>query len=134
VIESVNEAVGEAMRSLEDFLRDHGVEDDLIFSTTLALEEVVTNVIKYAYREDLPHEIRLEVRLLPPRIVLRVSDDGDEYDPLQTPPPDLEIPHEEREVGGLGIHILRNITERIDYERSGGQNILTLYLSGTDPE
>lgn len=128
-------AVAEANRSLEAFLDAHGAQPAAVFNAVLALEEAVTNVIKYSYDDDQRHEIVLEAVLDPSGVVLRVTDDGHEFNPLDAPPPDLDRPAGEREVGGLGIHLLRNLTQRMNYERREGKNVLTMYLSrspGTD--
>ena len=128
-ISNVMAEVAEANRSLEAFLDAHGAQPGAVFNAVLALEEAVTNVIKYSYDDDHSHEIVLEAEFEPAGVVLRVTDDGHEFNPLDAPPPDLDRPVEEREVGGLGIHLLRNLTRKIDYERRGGKNVLTMYLS-----
>lgn len=123
------EAVGEAHRSLEAFLEGHGVASEATFPILLALEEAATNVIKYAYADSRPHEVALEAELGPDELALRVIDDGREFNPLDAPPPELEKPHEERAIGGLGIHLLRNLARRIEYERVEGKNRVTLFFS-----
>ena len=94
----------------------------------LAFEEIATNVIKYGYDDDLEHEILAEAILSPGALVLRVRDDGHEFDPLRAPPPDLDAAIEDRPIGGLGIHLLRKLAERLSYERVGGHNVLTLWF------
>ena len=128
------EAVGEANRSLETFLHDRNANQELVFSAVLALEEVVTNVIKYSYEDDRPHEIALEATLDAEGLVLRVADDGREFDPLSASPPDFDKPPEERDVGGLGVHLLRNLAQRVEYERQAGRNVLTLFLQSQPKE
>jgi serine/threonine-protein kinase RsbW/sigma-B regulation protein RsbU (phosphoserine phosphatase) len=120
------DAAGPANDLLESFLRDASVEPDAVFSVLLSFEEVVTNIIKYGFEDDLPHEIVVEARVDPERIVLEVTDDGREFDPLQAAPPDLESSIEDRPIGGLGIHLLQNLTERLSYCRVSGKNVLSL--------
>src|SRR5262245_7430923 len=119
-------AVGEANRSFEGFLQERGVNPELWFQATLVFEEALTNVIKYAYEDDREHEIRLEARITGSSFCLQVTDDGRSFNPLSLPPPDLDLPLEERPVGGLGVHLMRKFTESIQYERKKGHNIVTL--------
>lgn len=131
----------EASRAFEAFLEAEGVPPGVIFSAALVLEEVVTNVIKYAYppegtedeaapeRVTAEREILLEAFVGPEDLVLRVTDDGREFDLRAAPPPDFDAPIEERQVGGLGIHLVRRLTKHIEYARTDGKNVLTLFLS-----
>lgn len=126
-------AVGGANRSLEEFLRVRGADPEAVFSTALALEEAVTNIIKYGYDDDREHQILLEARLLPEEIVLQVTDDGHEFDPLRAPAAGLDGPIEERPIGGVGLHLLRNLARSISYERTGGKNVLTMSFAVSPP-
>lgn len=128
VVRNEASAAGTANRSLEKFLECAQVDPAVAFPVVLALEEIVTNIIKYGYDDDGEHEIVLEARVLPEEIVLEVTDDGHEFDPLRAPPPDLDAPLEDRPVGGLGIHLLRNLAERLAYQRVRGKNVLSAYF------
>jgi len=55
-----------------------------------------------------------------------VEDDGKPFDPLQAPPPDLSLPLERRPIGGLGIHLIRNLMDEVSYARVGGRNVLKM--------
>ena len=120
------EEVEGALLSFESFLAAGTVAEKTRFNAMLSLEEAVTNVIKYAFEDDREHGIDVEARLDPSSIVIDVSDDGREFDPVSAPKPDFDLPFEERPVGGLGIHLLRELTSRMTYERAGGRNRLTL--------
>jgi anti-sigma regulatory factor (Ser/Thr protein kinase) len=128
-IQNHMKCVGEANRSLAAYLEEQGVDPETRSTVELALEEVVTNVIKYAYEDDEPHEILLEVRRGLAGIVLRVTDDGRAFNPLVAPAPDFEKPVEDREAGGLGIHLFRSLAARLEYERLDGKNMLTVHLT-----
>jgi anti-sigma regulatory factor (Ser/Thr protein kinase) len=120
------EEVEGALLSFDSFLASGPVAEKTRFNAMLSLEEAVTNVIKYAFADDREHGIDVEARLDPSEIVIEVSDDGREFDPVSAPPPNFDLPFEERPVGGLGIHLLRELTSRMTYERAGGRNHLTL--------
>jgi serine/threonine-protein kinase RsbW len=122
-------AVGGAQKSFEAFLEARSVDAETTFRAVLALEEAVTNVIKYACDDGREHAVLLEARLAPAELVLVVSDDGRAFDPCVAPPPDRQRPAEERAPGGLGIHLLRKLTVRMHYERSGEWNRLTLVFA-----
>lgn len=121
--------VGGANEALEAFLQSWEIKPDVVFSAALALEEVVTNIIKYAYADGARHEILVEASIGEEDVVLRISDDGREFDVLSAAPPHLDKPLEERPPGGLGIHILRSIARRIEYERVEGRNKLLLSIA-----
>lgn len=125
VIANDVDALCRALESLDAFLEGHGDSGETAFTVRLLVEEIVTNVIKYAYEDAGAHQITIELRLTPDRAVLRVTDDGKEFDPLAAPAPDLELPLEERKVGGVGIHLVRTLAEHLEYSRSGGKNVIT---------
>ena len=112
---------------VETRCREHGLADELTFRMALVLEEAVTNVINYAFSDrPPPHVIRLKLDIAIERIVAEIIDNGRPFDPLARPEPDLSRPIEEREPGGLGIHLMRRMTDRIEYHRHGGDNCLRL--------
>ncbi|PWU18558.1 MAG: ATP-binding protein [Verrucomicrobia bacterium] len=101
------------------------------YFTNLAIEELVTNCIKYGYDDSAEHFIEVEVKLCPDELVVTVTDDGRPFNPLEAPEPDIALPVADRPVGGLGIHLLRRMSDRMDYARSDGKNLLTLRKSLT---
>jgi len=121
--------VGGANDQLESFLRQKEVNPDVIFSAALVFEEVVTNIIKYAYADEFLHEIHIEALIGEEELVLCITDDGQEFDVLSAAPPHMDKPIEERPAGGLGIHIVRSIARRIEYERAEGRNKLLLSIA-----
>jgi len=126
--------LAEATESLDRLLERWEVGDEVRFNFRLILEEVATNVIKYAYPDAGPHRILLAVRPEADGAVLEVSDDGREFDPLGAPPPDLGLPIEDRPVGGLGIHLVRKIAREVRYARIGGRNVLTVRIPWSSEE
>jgi|WetSurMetagenome_2_1015567.scaffolds.fasta_scaffold340759_1 serine/threonine-protein kinase RsbW len=95
----------------------------------LILDELLSNIIKYAYNDKDCHDIEVNIEIKDKRIYIQVIDDGLEFDPLEVPEPDLNPNLEERQVGGLGIHIIKNLTQEFHYYRRGGQNIQFLVKS-----
>ncbi len=95
-------------------------------SLNLALEEAVTNVMMYAYPAGVTGQVELEVDALPGRLVFELSDSGVPFDPTAAPDADISLGVEERPIGGLGIFLVRQIMDSVEYARRGGKNILTL--------
>jgi anti-sigma regulatory factor (Ser/Thr protein kinase) len=119
----------EVARAL-DALREFGVREDLSpqvsFDLCLAADEALANIILHGYGEDAKSPIRLDVHVTGDTLVLEVEDSGPPFDPLQAPPPKLDIPPEERRPGGLGIFLIRSVTHEVEYLREGDRNHLTL--------
>ena len=103
-----------------------GLEDRSAKSLRLALEEIVVNVIEYAYPEDTRGTVTVRVWSDGKTVRFTVSDSGVPFDPTAAPPVDTTLPAEDRPVGGLGIHLARTLMDTVRYERADGKNILTL--------
>ncbi|HEV2302182.1 MAG TPA: ATP-binding protein [Stellaceae bacterium] len=98
-----------------------------VFKMTLALEEAVTNAINYAFTgTPPPHRLIVRLAAEPARLVAEVIDNGAPFDPLGQAPPDLARPLAERAPGGLGIHLIRGVMDRVEYRREDGLNRLLL--------
>ena len=112
--------------ALTSFCQQHGINEETVFDLTLALEEIFTNIIRHGYRDGEPHEIDLVIRKQDDLLTLRVADDGRPFDPSKAAPPDLGLPPEKRAVGGLGIHLVKSLTDGLEYRRENGKNIVTV--------
>ena len=99
------------------------------YLANLAIEELVTNCIKHGYDDTGEHIIEITLKLSGNELVLTLSDDGHPFNPLEWPEPDTSLPIEDRPIGGLGIHLLRKMSDRMEYERKGGKNQHTLRKS-----
>jgi serine/threonine-protein kinase RsbW len=91
-----------------------------------ALVEWITNVIAYAYDDGRQHWIEIRFLTDPSQARVEVEDDGREFNPLTQPPVDTTVPLEQRAVGGLGIHMIRQMMDSVEYRREGGRNVLTM--------
>ena len=115
---------------LADFIEDIGNEfslaPDVRFNLNLVLEEAVANIINYAYPKDEHESIYLSARMHVDSIVLVLTDTGKEFDPTMAPEVDVTLSAEERQIGGLGIFLIRQIMNEVRYERIDGKNVLTL--------
>jgi serine/threonine-protein kinase RsbW len=111
-------------RELENFGQRCCLSPKTLFELNLILEEVLANVISYAYADNLRHEIEVSADSRDGELVIAVEDDGRPFNPLLSPPPDLDRPLDQRRVGGLGLHLVRELTNSIQYDRRGGKNHL----------
>lgn len=93
----------------------------------IALDEMYTNVAKYAYGDD-PGEVtvRLDFTEGITEVKMTIMDCGIPYDPLQRPDPDVTLEAEARQIGGLGIYMVKQLMEEVNYEYRGGMNILRM--------
>jgi anti-sigma regulatory factor (Ser/Thr protein kinase) len=93
----------------------------------LALEEIVSNIINYGFTNDAEHKIMISIKLIGDIVRTTITDDGEEFNPLEKEDPDsLDKPVEEREIGGLGIYFVKQFMDRVEYRRQDGENILII--------
>ena len=97
-----------------------------VFNLNLVLEEAVSNVIFYAYSKEEHQEIVLTAKISDKSLIFVLTDSGKEFDPTQAPDADVTLSAEEREIGGLGIFLIRQIMNKVEYQRIEGKNVLTL--------
>ena len=112
--------------ALEAFAAEHGLPAKVLQAADLALEEHLTNVLKYAYADAAPHEIRVRLSCEERVLQVEVEDDGRAFNLLDVPPVDVTVPLELRPVGGLGVHLMRQFMDALDYRREGDRNILRM--------
>jgi serine/threonine-protein kinase RsbW len=119
--------VARLSRLVEAFGEAEGLGPEAVFSMNLALDEVVTNVIRYAHDDDgRQHPIVVRLALEQGVLTAQVEDDGRAFNPLEAPPPDTAASIDERPIGGLGIHLVRAVMNSVEYRREDGRNVLTM--------
>jgi anti-sigma regulatory factor (Ser/Thr protein kinase) len=103
------------------------VGDEVRLKMMLAIEEAVTNVINHAFAgSPPPHLIRVHLEITAELFAAEVIDNGQAFDPTTAPDPDLTLPLEQRTPGGLGIYLMRNVTDRLRYSHGAAGNVLRL--------
>jgi len=121
--------IGRMVDLLEAFGPQSGLTDDATFKLTLALDEIVANVVRHGFDDDREHRIEVKVTVDDRTVTASVEDDGLEFDPREAPVPDLDLPIEMRKPGGLGMHLVRATMDSVEYRRQDGRNILTVVFS-----
>ncbi|MEI8167204.1 MAG: anti-sigma factor antagonist [Chloroflexales bacterium] len=104
-----------------------GLDERATWQVQLAVDEAATNVIQHAYDPDHPGDLTLTWRCEGNRFIVALRDYGRQFDPQHVPPPDLNSPLEERQVGGLGLYLITRLMDevRFDFNPQGG-NLLTM--------
>ena len=119
----------EELTKLPEFIdtvcEEAGVDMALIASLNLAVEEAVTNVVLYAY-EGGEGTVDIDAVITDKQLRFIITDSGIAFDPTKKEEADTTLSAEERPIGGLGIHLVRQIMDSVNYERIDGKNILTL--------
>jgi anti-sigma regulatory factor (Ser/Thr protein kinase) len=97
-----------------------------IFEINLAMDEIFTNIITYGYTDHDEHTVRVCISADGDRLTVVVEDDGVAFNPLERLTPQFPDNVEACKIGGLGIHLVKNLVDEISYRRCDGKNILTL--------
>jgi len=125
------DAPRKAMERFEQFALGHNLPMGLIFKFQLALDELLTNAVSYAFEDDEGDEVEpsisLALAVTDSTLEATVEDNGRPFNPLRDAPvPDLSLSAEDRRVGGLGIHLTKAFVQTLSYERVDGRNRLNL--------
>ena len=92
----------------------------------LALDEIVSNVICHGWKDDGEHQLHVRISRVEDELRVEVEDDAAPFNPLEVPAPDLDQPLEQRPVGGLGIFLVQQIMDGLEYRRLDGRNLLIM--------
>ncbi len=134
-IEAKIEPIASALDELSIFARNNGFSADQILKIQLVLEEILVNIVHHAY-QSTDEYIELEYNGIDDgSILITISDRGVAFDPLGNNLGKLEGHIADARVGGLGIYLVKEIAQDVNYERVDGKNILTLIIgkqNGTD--
>ena len=119
---------------LERFGQSIGLSPKCIFEANLALDELFTNIISYGFDDRSEHIIKITITHQDDNLVFSIEDDGVPFNPTTAKAPDLECTIEECKIGGLGIHLAKNLMDDVCYQRCKNKNILTLRKNIKDTE
>jgi serine/threonine-protein kinase RsbW len=116
--------------AIERALSDQGIEPAVRLDLRLIAEEVVSNAMDYGGSppSEPQHQIVVDIRRVGEQLHVEFRDSGQPFDPLGLPPPDLESDVLDRPVGGLGVHLVRQIAESVSYSREEPFNIVRVAL------
>ena len=114
---------------VEEIGEEMNLDMELRMNLNLVMEEMVSNVIFYAYPQGTDAEIELKAESDGKELTFLLSDQGREFDPTLKEDADPDINPAEREIGGMGIFIVKNIMNKVTYQRLEGKNLLTMKKS-----
>ncbi len=128
-IETKRDELDRVSETIEDFGLQEDWPLDLVFKVNLVLEEIVINVMNYGHDGGL-HEVEINMSCEDGSLTIEVVDDGRPFDPLNdAPKPDVTAELEDRDIGGLGVHLVRKMMDDVRYRREQGKNHLTMVTS-----
>lgn len=112
---------------VQQFGKTHKLPEKTVFMIGLSLDELVTNIVVHSgSRDPRAQEIVLRLSSHNHQVKAEIEDDGIEFNPLDMPSPDLNAPLQDRDIGGMGIHLARSFMDDICYSRVGCRNVVTL--------
>jgi len=118
-------ALGPTSERVREFLAGCHAPDAASFLADLVIEELVTNTIKYGCDDTGSCRIHVAVDYSDDLLCIEVRDTGHPFDPLAQAAPETTLCAEERPIGGLGIHLVRQMADEVRYERRGNENVVT---------
>ena len=126
-IEASVDNLGKVIGFIEEKLETTECKPKTQMQIETAVEELFVNIARYAYAPNTGNAtVRVEVLPEPLSVVITFIDNGVPYDPLAKEDPDITLPAEERGIGGLGIYMVKKLTDNITYEYKDGKNILSI--------
>ena len=129
-LQARDETLHQVLGRIEDHLQKQGCDIVLITQILMAAEEIYVNIAHYAYGEKGGDAVvQMEVTPDPKSCRITFRDHGIPYNPLEKEDPDVTLSAEEREIGGLGIYLVKEAMDRVEYEYKDGCNILTIEKS-----
>jgi serine/threonine-protein kinase RsbW len=120
------EELGRVNQFVEEIGEELGLNMELQMNLNLVMEEMVVNVISYAYPQGKEADIGLVAEYDGKELTFVLSDSGKEFDPTLKEDTDMDVNPAERELGGMGIYIVKNIMNQVTYQRLEGKNLLTM--------
>ena len=127
------EEIPSVLAKFEEFAVSYGLDDSVRRPVLLVLDDLINNVVSYAYPEGEEAEIRIAVELTEHRLAIAIADDGIPFNPFGGTATEIGGSIEERDIGGLGIHLVTTLMDEHDYNRRSGRNVVTI-VKNLDPE
>ncbi|MFT5647982.1 MAG: anti-sigma regulatory factor (Ser/Thr protein kinase) [Aureispira sp.] len=127
VIKNTIEEVQRAISAFETFAEQYTIPINIMVKVNVVLDELLSNIVKYSFPDDAEHEIDITVELFTTgKLIIQLTDAGVPFNPFDTPEPDLSIPLEDREIGGLGILLVKKLMDSYSYKRQVNLNITSM--------
>ena len=118
-----------AMAALAQYGQTNGIDQDIRFDLCLALEEITTNIIKYAFDDDRNHFITVALSVDSESITMEIRDNGKPFNPIENAAPDFKRSFQEKSRGGVGLYLVTQLMDETAYSREYGENIFVMKKS-----
>lgn len=125
-VENSDAGLTKLLDGLRRFADHHRLSARMRHDIQLVLDEVVANILRHGYVDRQPHQIVVDVALGPSVLTVEVIDDGLPFDPVERMQPRTDQKIAERPIGGLGIHLVKQLMDELEYSRRDGFNHLIL--------
>lgn len=128
------ESVSRLVEQIEMALMAEGVPMKTIFAVNLCVEELVVNIINHGYGGAAAPDVEVDVERQEQRLIIDISDGAAAFDPMtEAAEPDTDAEIDDRPIGGLGIHLVKRLTDEMSYRRVNGRNHVRL-VKGVESE
>jgi sigma-B regulation protein RsbU (phosphoserine phosphatase) len=117
--------IGQVKKRFNTFSEQYGISTPIRRKMNMVFDEMLNNITTHAYHDEDEHDIEIKVELSENRLTVSIADDGIPFNPIGVEAPDTELSLEERKIGGLGIHLVRNLMDKVSYQRRIDKNIVT---------
>ena len=121
--------IEKVVQGFETFADGQGLEVKIRREIKMVFDEMLNNIISYAFQQNEEHEIEIRISLTTDCLTLVISDDGSPFNPFGLEAPDTDLPLEQRKIGGMGIHLVRKVMDDALYQRKIEKNVVTLTKS-----
>lgn len=111
---------------LDEFCESHDIPPQVAYAVNVSVDELLNNTISYGYADDARHTIELSARVDDGAVVVEIVDDGQEFEASVVPEPDTDAALEDRAVGGLGLFIVHQMMDSVEFRREDGRNVVTI--------
>ena len=126
ILESKKSNLEKVLFEIENILANYEVSIKLTFQLELVIEEIFVNIVEYAYEDVGEITIKYEICDNPLRFKIVFIDKGIKFNPLELDSPDTSLDIDKRDIGGLGVFLVRKNVDNINYKYEDNQNILTI--------
>jgi anti-sigma regulatory factor (Ser/Thr protein kinase) len=125
-IEGQISEVARVAAAFDAFATEHGVPAEVRRSLQVVLDDLLANVVLHGLAGRAGGQAEVEVALAGEALTVRIADNGPPFDPFARAAPDTTLSIEDRQIGGLGIHLVRQMMDEVSYERRGDRNVTVL--------
>lgn len=118
--------VGEVNAAFAEFAEAHALPADVRRSINISLDELLANALSHGRMGRDPCSVTVELKLDDEQVTVVFTDDGPPFDPFERDAPDTTLSIEERPIGGLGLHLVKQLMDEVSYQRREGHNVVVL--------